>query len=406
MSGSIAAAVKTAKYLASGNFGYSQVSRWSGYQKGKLHEPGNLDCSSSTGVVLKMAGYPIDLTGTFYTGNIVERVLAAGYRRGPSPKGKSQAWLAKNVTAGAVLRGDGHVVVGVGDGKVLSFEYSEKGTADGKAGDQTGREGRIRDVYVRSRGWTDLLLPPADPTPTPKPSSSPAFRVLQASLESPHFGGTTDYAKLGAKMKAAGASVIGCTETLVTGKGRKAYELRAAVNGVLGGAWKRDVIRSSMAPALFWDSKKWAKKAGKRSVVFAAGDPWHGALCMPLYRGDLKKGFDFIEVHVRSEGALPKSWSDAKMTEAKKADLKAALTLVGKWTPIVLGDFSRDMDDLMTALGWVRLTPDADSYDAAGEQHLDAIYARKGDVKVVAAALIDPGSLSDHKWPTARITTN
>lgn len=166
MPGTTTAAVKIAKRLASGNFGYSQTSRWSGFQHGKLHEPGNLDCSSSTGVVLKMAGYPIDLSGTFYTGNIVGRVLAAGYRRGPSPKDKSQAWLSKHVTAGAVLRGEGHVVIGVGGGKVLSFEIAENGTADGKPGDQTGREGRIRPVYVRSRGWTDLLLPPADPKPT------------------------------------------------------------------------------------------------------------------------------------------------------------------------------------------------------------------------------------------------
>lgn len=162
MPGSTTKAVQIARRLAAGNFGYSQSDRWSGLRGGKLHEPGNFDCSSSTGVVMLLAGYPIDITGTFWTGNIADRLVKAGFRK-VSAKGKSLAWLRRNVVAGSALVGPGHVVAGVGGGKVLSFEADERGRGTGgKPGDQTGREGRIRDIYLRSRGWEWLLLPPAD----------------------------------------------------------------------------------------------------------------------------------------------------------------------------------------------------------------------------------------------------
>lgn len=165
MPGSTTKAVQIARRLANGDFGYSQSDRWSGLKQGALNEPGNFDCSSSTGVVMLLAGYPVDITGTFWTGNIADRLVKAGFRK-VSAKGKSLAWLRRNVVAGSALVGPGHVVAGVGDGKVLSFEADEHGRGTGgKRGDQTGSEGRIRDIYRRSRGWEWLLLPPADAKP-------------------------------------------------------------------------------------------------------------------------------------------------------------------------------------------------------------------------------------------------
>jgi hypothetical protein len=158
----IATATKIARQIAGGNYGYNQAARWSGISAGKLHTPGAFDCSSSCGVIAWLGGF-IDrsvLGGTFWTGNFAKKLTATGMYRAITVKGWPLAKLTAAAREGDFIVGPGHVVYCLGAGKVVSFEADERGKASGgKAGDQTGREGRIRDLYHRSKGWTYLVRP-------------------------------------------------------------------------------------------------------------------------------------------------------------------------------------------------------------------------------------------------------
>ena len=156
----IKAFVKVAKRLAAGDFGYSQSDRWSALGTDGLVEPGNADCSSSTGMALLLGGL-IDrdlLRGTWYTGNLASKLTGTGLFRAVKVGGWSLTKLRAQVGAGDILLGPGHVVVGIGGGTIVSFEADERGrSTGGRKGDQTGSEGRVREVYARSRGWSYLL---------------------------------------------------------------------------------------------------------------------------------------------------------------------------------------------------------------------------------------------------------
>ena len=152
-----------ARRVAGGNkYGYSRSSskangRWSGL----YHEPGNFDCTSFCGAVGKASGFLTakDLAGTFFSGNIINRLVASGMYYSISIGNKSFAEQKKMLKEGDIVRGTGHGVYALGDGKVASFEQSERGTTHGKVGDQTGKEGRIRDFYPRSRKWSHIARP-------------------------------------------------------------------------------------------------------------------------------------------------------------------------------------------------------------------------------------------------------
>lgn len=152
-----------ARRVAGGNkYGYSRnASKVNGRWSGLYHEPGNFDCTSFCGAVGKASGFLTDddLKGTFFSGNIINRLVASGMYYSISIGDKSFAEQKKLLKEGDIVRGVGHGVYALGDGKVASFEQSEHGTTHGKVGDQTGREGRIRDFYPRSRKWSHIARP-------------------------------------------------------------------------------------------------------------------------------------------------------------------------------------------------------------------------------------------------------
>ncbi len=385
----IAAILYWAKYFLDGNFGYSKMAlaRWSGLKNGKAHSPGDFDCTSIIGAILYLAGYiPLALIqGTWWSGNLADKLEAQGWRR-ISAKGKSLAWLNEHVTAGAVLVGPSHGVLGLGDGWILSWEYSEHHTDCGTVGRQKGEVVGKRHLYLRSKGWADLLLPPADATSTtpsvPVVSSTPAplaFHVAFSAQQAPRFGGSKNYTARGRELKALGASVLGLTETLITAKGERPDAMRNGIRAVLGKAWKTHV-HSGGAICLMWDSTKW-KYGQLVSRLFAKSDPWHGTLRVPLYRRDAKLWIDFIVMHNR-----PKTVATLAQ---KKAFVRQVLDLVrpGKIT-ILMGDWALDADPILIAAGWVRVTPHADSYDPAGIQAIDAIYIRPGQLAALGGRLV------------------
>lgn len=118
-----------------------------------------VDCSAAFFVAAYLAsGGLVTIDGTRYTGNqasvATESGLFEALRYQPGVPVKAQTH------AGDTLLTPGHHTVEVlkGGATVLSPEYNEKGgTLGGKPGDQTGREVKIRPIYVRPGGWTYVL---------------------------------------------------------------------------------------------------------------------------------------------------------------------------------------------------------------------------------------------------------
>lgn len=389
----IAAMQTAADELAGANIGYDQAQRWSFFRAGRIISGGETDCSASCGVIAKLGGYPVDLGGTFYTGNFASKLKAAGFS-------VLRFTGLNQVKPGDFLLTPGHHVIFVRDAtRWWSAEFDERGkSAGGQAGNQNGRETRYRTPYLRPGGWTYIVRPPADPKPTTPATSTTVPLALQAAFaaqQAPRFGGSRDYAGRGRELAKLGASLIGATETLITASGERPDAMQTAITKALGSRWSC-VVHPGGAIALWWRTDKYARAGLTRSTRPVRTDPWHGALCVPLRRLDSKTGLDVIVVHVR-----PKTVATLAQ---KRADVAAALSLVGTWPAIIMGDFAQDADQLMATGGFVRVSPDADSYDPAGEQRIDAIYVQRGVLAGTEGRLHNPGGISDHLWPAAKIT--
>ena len=119
-------------WCAVANLGYSQADRWNFNPSG-----GNCDCSSLVIHCLKEAGF--DTGSATYTGNLSDNLTKRGWTRLPADG---------NPQAGDILLNDvHHVAVYLGGGRLAQASISERGTAYGRAGDQTGRETNIRAYY-------------------------------------------------------------------------------------------------------------------------------------------------------------------------------------------------------------------------------------------------------------------
>lgn len=112
---------------------------------------GDRDCSSNVIDAWERA-LPGSTGGATYTGNMRRGFTESGcftwhpWGDGYQPK-RGDVYL--NETH--------HTEMYVGGGKLAGFRGSERGTIDGAEGDQTGRESRISDVYVYSKGWDGIL---------------------------------------------------------------------------------------------------------------------------------------------------------------------------------------------------------------------------------------------------------
>lgn len=364
--------------------GYDKLRRWTLLRDGKLVKDAATDCSALTGTLVKLAGYDLDISGTFYSANIIARLKAAGWRI-------ERFRNLKQVKRGCVVRGPGHVIYAYSDTQWLSAEHDERGRdRGGKPGLQRGEFVGLRDPYLRSKGWTDVAFPPAEAVVISQPKAL-SMRVALAAQEAPRFGGSSDLAGRGRDAKSLGASVIGMTETLVLQKGKTEWAMRTAIAKELGTNWTRHVHEGG-AICLFRVKDKYRKAGKVRQLTFRKGDRWHGALLVPLERLDAKLGIDIMVVHCRPRASF---LSDESAREGKAADLRAALTLVGTWPAIIMGDFNQNADKIMAEEGFVRLTPNADSVTGDGDQRFDAVYARPDDLVGRNGALVK-SVISDH----------
>ena len=185
----------------------------------------------------------------------------------------------------------------------------------------------------------------------------------------------------GRLMAAQGRNVWVVTETSEAG--------RTAILAALGASWKVWTL-NGLSVAVLFDSNVWQwrpiRKAG----------PWspfgHGSLAVPLIHRATRRGVDVIAHHTR-----PKSIA----TDAvKDSDIALGAALAGRWPAVIAGDFARNAPKLT---GWTRATPNVDTMDADGDQRVDAAFIR-GGLTASNGRVVDPGTLSDHKWLTVDLT--
>lgn len=248
---------------------------------------------------------------------------------------------------------------------VRAVQKSAKLTVDGKAGPQT---------IAALRALPD---PPEGDTPT----GGVAFRFGAANLQAQRFGGLTDTsAKRGQYLRDEMRCSIYCLSEVTE-------TARNAIRRQLGDGWKVYPVGYS---TVMWDSSKWTHR-DRMSVSF--GTAIHGAVRADLVAAN-GQILHAIALHVRPRASFT---SDAAANQGKAADVAKAAALIKPGVATILaGDFNGADTSALKAAGLVRITPAVDTYDPAGVQALDQVWASP-DLVVRGSTLLDPGAISDHK---------
>lgn len=156
MTGTIAKLKQAADILDSYKMGYDQNQRWD------IRPGGECDCSSTCGTIIAMAGYPIDLKGTFYTGNFAKKAKDAGFS-----VVDVTTWSWTQIKAflknGMFLLTPGHHVEFYWEGKEFSARWDERGKSTGGQSGNQGDNVGWTTVSNRPGGWTFVIVPPNDP---------------------------------------------------------------------------------------------------------------------------------------------------------------------------------------------------------------------------------------------------
>ena len=139
------------------NWMYTACAVWSlgydQYNRQDIRDGGECDCSSLVIWALQQAGF--DTGSSSYTGNMSENLTARGWQRIPADLSQARP--------GDILLNDTYhtaaVISGYGwDAQIAQASIDERGRATGgAAGDQTGNETNIKNIYTYSRGWDCIL---------------------------------------------------------------------------------------------------------------------------------------------------------------------------------------------------------------------------------------------------------
>lgn len=154
-------AASNMRHLRSLNIGYSQPRRWN------IWQGGTTDCSASTARAYNMTGliapFPEDLrtwTGT-WRALAADRGFTVTAWDGDTADLREGDLLLSEEASG----GTGHIAMITYPGVVSEWWGSETGDTDGADGDQTGQEGREKEIdihpFTLSGNWTHVLRPPA-----------------------------------------------------------------------------------------------------------------------------------------------------------------------------------------------------------------------------------------------------
>lgn len=340
------------------------------------------------GAIAQMGGYPVDLTGVFYTGNFPKKLKAAGFT-------VYRYTSLKAVKPGDFLVTPGHHVEFVYDkSRMWSAHNDERGkSVGGRAGDQTGRETGFRTLSQRpGSGWTYIVRPPKAPPKKPVDTTKPSnFEFGTANLWAQRFGGPDDDSPARGKfLRTMGCSVFSLQEV--------SEDARNAIREALPGGKKRWKVQEVGYVCVLWDSTKWSYGEHK---VASFETRWHGAVRQRLIRKANGRPLDVVALHVRPNDAIGGSVVDK--VQVKLRDLRKALNLVTGEPTILAGDFNTShARKYMVDHGWTPVTDAVDTADMDGEQKLDAIYAI--GVPVRDWKLFDPGTVSDHKTLRGSLT--
>lgn len=241
-----------------------------------------------------------------------------------------------------------------------------------KPSDPDDNMGKFRADVVAFIAAKEATVPPIVTPP------APAAELLIGVANCQSYDGDTSaaaWAARGQLMKAEKRNVWLVSETTEAG--------RAIMLANLSKTWKTITLKGKTVAILF-DAATFSWLPW-RSILF--GTPFgHGCVTAPLRHKASGKGVDVSAIHVR-----PKSV--ATLTQ-KRADVaKAEKQAHGRWPSIMGGDFAQPSPVLA---GWVRATPNADTMDATGEQHVDAAFIR--GLTYSNGRIVNPGRYSDHKW--------
>lgn len=137
-------AVKNAITIANDSrHGYDQGSRWGP----------DYDCSSFLITVWQQAGVPLKTNGATYTGNMKSVCLKCGFK---DVIKSVNIKTGTGLESGDILLGNGHVVMYIGNGRIVHASINEFGKiTGGKPGDQTGKEICVRSYY--NKPWISVL---------------------------------------------------------------------------------------------------------------------------------------------------------------------------------------------------------------------------------------------------------
>jgi Putative peptidoglycan binding domain len=169
MAGSIKAMQQWAEQIEAANTGYDQNQRWTFLDRAnrRLRPNREADCSSVVAAIVWLAGYPINISGECWTGNLGELLKDAGWK-------VCRFKELSQVRAGDVLIAPRHhTEFAYTANKWYSAHIDESGhPTGGKGGNRTGGETKFRKAYIRPGGWTYLARPPADAAGTLTPAAS------------------------------------------------------------------------------------------------------------------------------------------------------------------------------------------------------------------------------------------
>lgn len=253
---SIATMHAYADLLESARVGYSQGDRWSfnPARDGQTVVPSSdCDCSSSCAAIVRAGGWPLDTADPIWTGNIAAKVAAAGWGTIPVG-GMSLSELVATSKPGDLIVGPGHVIYVRSASSWWSAESDERGgKSGGQPGDQTGREARFRAPYMRSRGWTTLLRPPADAeslvATTPLPTTTSARLDVDGQLgpltikAMQRWVGVTADGQIGPVTRRALQRKLGVTVDGIWGR-KTISALQRLVGATVDGAWGPKTTRA------------------------------------------------------------------------------------------------------------------------------------------------------------------
>lgn len=129
------------------SLGYDQ------YNREDIRDGGECDCSSLVIWALKQAGF--DTGSASYTGNMSSNLTARGWKRIAADLSQAKPGdilLNDTYHTAAVISGSGW------NAKIAQASIDERGRATGgQAGDQTGNETNVKNIYTYSHGWDCIL---------------------------------------------------------------------------------------------------------------------------------------------------------------------------------------------------------------------------------------------------------